>query len=358
MTFATSWPDESDGPWMEGNNSPRAPILGRAIEFLTPSQIRSFVPPDGWCLVGDQHIQRGGIFVIGGPPGVGKSRAATALAIAGAMGPAATWFGLPIHRQFKTMIVQGENGRVRLRDEYAAFDDPSFDDFIRVCPPPPFGLAFGRPEFRAELAAAIAEFRPDLILVDPWNRVTADDKSKDYLAAFELLRSVLPAGDDGPALGIVCHTRKPQLGERQNGRSLLATLAGGYALGSVPRCAFVMQHASGNPDDERVVWTCCKNNDGALGPPSAWERSNGIYVPVEDFDWDEFDAPPEGRRTVTVLDMKAVLGETKGGLTRKECVDALRARTGCSQSACYAAMKLDGPFKGRLTEKQNRCFFL
>ena len=191
------------------------------LTFRRPSEVRAFVPPAGWNLAGDHHVQRDSVFVIGGPPGVGKSRAATALAVAGARGPGATWFGLEIHRQFKTMILQAENGPVRLRDEYAQLTDPVFDQHILVCDPPPYGFAFGNPEFRAQLAAAVAEFRPDVVLLDPWNRMAMDDKSKDYLAAFDTLRGALALEGVCPTIGIVAHTRKPQQAERSSGRALL-----------------------------------------------------------------------------------------------------------------------------------------
>src|SRR5205823_4103769 len=54
------------------------------VAFLSPSEIRAYQPPPGYCLIGDNHIQRGLPFVIGGAPGVGKSRAASRLAICGA----------------------------------------------------------------------------------------------------------------------------------------------------------------------------------------------------------------------------------------------------------------------------------
>jgi hypothetical protein len=76
------------------------------IEFLSPSEIVSYEPPPGIVLVGHQHITRGSIFIIGGAPGVGKSRAAVALAEAGATSH--DWFGLKIHSKFKTLIIQNE----------------------------------------------------------------------------------------------------------------------------------------------------------------------------------------------------------------------------------------------------------
>ena len=105
-------------------------------------------------------------------------------------------------------------------------------------------MCFGREDFRAQLSAAIREFEPDVIILDPWNAAARDEKQKDYLDTFALIRSVIPAGDDAPALGIVAHTRKPKEDERTTGRGLLNDVAGAYLLGSVPRTVFVMQAAS------------------------------------------------------------------------------------------------------------------
>jgi hypothetical protein len=193
------------------------------IEFFTPSQLSAFTPPEGFKLVGDYHIQKAAPFVIGGAPGVGKSRAIVALAVAGAMG--CDWFGLKVHRQFKTMILQAENGRVRLKNEFADLDCATLDKFVRVCLPPPFGFAFDKLAFCDQLRRDIEEFQPDIFALDPFNRLARDDKAKDYGQAFEDLQSVLPTGDDAPALGIAAHTRKPRAEERANGRALLNLLA-------------------------------------------------------------------------------------------------------------------------------------
>ena len=329
-----------------------APVIAERprplIEFRSPSQLKAFVPPAGSVLVGACHIVRGSVFVIGGAPGVGKSRAAVALAEAGATG--FEWFGLTVHRKFRTMIIQSENGEHRLKDEFSELDADVLDPWVRVCVPPPFGLTFDREDFRAVLAAAIAEFKPDVIILDPWNGVARDDKAADYLETFQLVRSVIPAGDNAPALGIVAHTRKPKADERSTGRGLLATLAGSYVLGSVPRCVFVMQPASDDTEDRQVVWTCCKNNDGQLGARSAWVRSNGLFASVPDFDWEAFaDAGKAERRTITDADMTLVFENGAKPLTRTEARDALTA-AGAGRSAAYEALKLDGRFAGRLTE--------
>jgi hypothetical protein len=73
------------------------------VEFLRPSEPRDYQLPKEILLVGNNHITRGSVFVIGGAPGVGKSRAAVALAEAGAIGR--EWFGLQVHCKFRTLIV-------------------------------------------------------------------------------------------------------------------------------------------------------------------------------------------------------------------------------------------------------------
>ena len=174
------------------------------------------------------------------------------------------------------------------------FNDLPCEDLnllIRVCPPPPYGLAFDHLDFRNQLQKAIEDFSPDIVLIDPWNAAARDEKARDYLETFDLIRSVIPAGDTSPALGIVAHTRKPKSDERTSGRGLSNLISGSYVLTSIPRTVFVMQHASDEPEENRIIWTCCKNNDGELGFRSAWERRNGLFVPVADFNFDEFDSP-------------------------------------------------------------------
>ena len=46
-----------------------------------------------------------------------------------------------------------------------------------------------------------------MILLDPWNAAGRDEKARVYLVTFGLNCSVLPIGDDAPALRIVAHTR-------------------------------------------------------------------------------------------------------------------------------------------------------
>jgi hypothetical protein len=302
------------------------------IQFKSPLELKEFVPPPGNILVGDCHITQSTVFVIAGAPGVGKSRGLVALGVAGATGN--EWFGLPVHRRFKTMIVQTENGQFRLSREFAELDCEALENYMRICTPPPYGLCFKREDFRKQLADAINEFKPDIVGFDPWNAAAREQDSKEYLDTFDALKSVLPRGDDAPVLGIVAHTRKPKSDERHSGRSLLNLLAGSYVLGSVPRTVFVMQAASDDVTDNRVVWTCCKNNDGELGDRSAWKRRNGLFVPVEFFDWNAFDHPPKEKRGLKPEILREFLMKGRE-YEKSQIVSIIMKETGRGKTAAY-----------------------
>lgn len=201
---------------------------------------------------------------------------------------------------------------------------------------------------------AIADFAPDVVLIDPWNAAARDEKARDYLETFDLIRSVIPAGDTSPALGIVAHTRKPKNDEKTSGRGLSNLISGSYVLTSVPRSVFVIQHASDEPEENRIIWTCCKNNDGELGSRSVWERRNGLFVPVENFNWDEFDTPGEKRRSITEDDLLALFDSGKVKMSKKQAVEKLMEQTGSANSAAYNALSLSGRFGSRLQLDENK----
>src|SRR5437763_11135200 len=114
------------------------PLREPRIRFFSPTELSRYEPEEDIVLVGECHVMRGEVFVIGGEPGVGKSKGATHLAVSGAT--RASWFGMPVHRQFRTMIVQTENGRYRLQQEFQQLQCGDLDEWIRVSEPPPFGL--------------------------------------------------------------------------------------------------------------------------------------------------------------------------------------------------------------------------
>ena len=337
--LATEWKNEPEG---EQANTPREP----RIRFYRPSELVAFESDANAVLVGDCHIMRGEVGVIGGEPGVGKSTAATELAVCGATG--ADWMGLPVKGRIKTLIIQNENGRYRLRQEYEARGlGAEIDDYILVSEPPPYGMTLTNPEFLEDVGAMIDSFRPDIVVFDPWNSAAKDDKAADYSAAFEALRRMLPTGVDRPALIIVAHTRKPQPTDKRTGGSgLMHLLAGSYVLTSVPRAIFVMVRGTSNETDNSIVWFNPKNSNGPCAARSAWERSPAGFIHLPDFDWKSFDGGQGGRTVMQVEHLREALGTDKW--VRSEAVKRLERVCGLGEKACQNALKQNGKFAAHL----------
>lgn len=326
------------------------------FELLTPSECRDFEFPPDHVLVGDCHLTRGDVTVIAGVPGCGKSRLAVALAVAGAT--CSEWMGLDTHSQYRTLILQAENGPHRLKTEFADIqpDGVDLDDYLRVTPPPTYGLNFEDIEFRHYLRSAIEVFDVGVLVIDPWNRVVADDKQKDYRAAIDNINDALPEDPARrPAVVIVTHLRKQVAGEkRKRGRDLLSELSGSNFLGSAPRCVFILEPATADTEDDRVVLTCAKNNNGELGTASAWHRRNGLFEPCEGFDWEDYYNPAggEGRRRIALEDLAALFEEGERTIKKSEAVRLLKDASGFGRTACYKALELDGEFGEHLEEAE------
>jgi len=317
-------------------------ISGRSlIQLVNPVEAVDYVPDEGVLLVGDQHIVRGDFFVIGGPAGIGKSRAATALALAGATQQ--DWFGLKVHTQFKTMIIQNENNQSRLASEYRDLPVEEMRDFVLISKPPKCGLAFGDSKFQAAITEHCESFNPDIVIIDPWGRTTSGDTKQDYSEGFDNIYSCMP-GEPGPAIGIVAHTKKPKDSEKKMGRDALHELSGSFMLGAVPRSVFVMYAATNDPQDNLVIWQNAKNSDGAMSPTSAWHRKNGLFAPCPDFDWNGYENSSDKQTKCTIDALETVFKSGDGKLERKFAAEQLGEITGLGKSACYNALRTDGKF--------------
>ena len=186
-----------------------------------------------------------------------------------------------VHRRFKVMIIQTENGHFRLSKEFRELDCDALENYVRICPPPPFGTVLSDARISAcNLPTQIAEFQPDIVISIRGMQRHAMKRRANILR---------PLTRFAPFCRLVTMLRRleswrtPQTENRRTReRTRLAQFVGWlYVLGSVPRQRFVMQAASDDTTDNRIVWTCCKNNDGELGARSAWERRNGLFAPVQ-----------------------------------------------------------------------------
>lgn len=313
------------------------------IQFYSPSQLMAYEPPPNQNMIGDFHLQRGAPSVLAGPPGCGKSRAAFWLGILGAHG-SGNWFGMEVHGQFRTLMLQNENGLSRLhRDIEQVPSIEGLDDWLRISAPPPYGLALQNPMFRKELKAMMRDFAPDLLIVDPWNACVRDAMERDFQEGFSRLREVLAEAPGECGCLILHHLRKPKSEDRHKGRNLAFLLSGSYVLASVARSVLVMQPASDDVEDARVVVTCAKNNDGQLGVRTAWERRDGLlFESVPDFNFEEFDSGATKREPKVQEEhiRRVFAGDRCYPL--KGAAEALQKIAGVGRSVAYEALKLVG----------------
>jgi hypothetical protein len=169
---------------------------------------------------------------------------------------------------------------------------------------------------------------------------------------------VLPTGDDKPALGIVAHTRKPQLNEKRTGGTCLQhLLAGSYILSSVPRCIFLVIPGSEDDTDNSVVWFNPKNNNGQKVGRSAWQRTEAGFIQATDFDWREFDKAPDKRKTVTLDNIREVFDGLQS-LELKEAARRLATITGIAYRSAYNALSPRGRFLANLKREGGRLSFI
>jgi len=153
-----------------------------------------------------------------------------------------------------------------------------------------------------------------------------------------------------PASLILHHLRKPKSDDRHKGRNLANLLNGSYVLVSTARAAMVMQPATDDVEDARVVMTCAKNNDGALGARSAWERKEGLlFVPSEGFNFQEFDAGTAKREAkVNEGHLRKLFDDGRRKMALKQASEQLEEIAEVGRTAAYEALKLTGRFAALL----------
>ena len=205
-------------------------------KFYSPSYLAAYEPPENVNLVGEGHLQRGGTAVLGGAPGVGKSFAVTNLAFAGATGE--EWFGLKVHEQFKTLMIQGENSLSRLKEEFEPYDTALLDDWIRVSES---YIDLSSPDYMASVGKEIKSFDPNCIILDPWNHIVTDVNIESCTKAIKKIVTLRKFDSKERLILIVAHTLNPKSDNKPSGRDLLHEISGSHKLGSYVPAAFVME---------------------------------------------------------------------------------------------------------------------
>lgn len=329
-----------------------------ALRVWRPNELIQHEISADLSLVGDSEIFMGYTTVLAGPGSAGKSLCTTTLALAGAIG-SGTWMGRRVHRRFRTLILQAENGPARLKREIEAIKrnhpEVDFDDWIFFSEPPDGGLPFHRADFRAAVREECDRLRPDLVVVDPWSQVAVEDASKEVIDKVNEIRSCIRHSGREPALLIVAHTKKPRPEDVRKGRGLVYLVSGSIALTNCARCCYVLLPWSDEVEDQRVYFCCPKLNDGENYPPTVWKRRFGTFF-EHDPDTDprqwgrsEDDDP---RRRITEDQLRDAFGRDEA-LHARVLVQRLVKLTGCGESTAYKAVAEGGYLAAHLLRNGN-----
>jgi hypothetical protein len=93
-----------------------------------------------------------------------------------------------------------------------------------------------------------------------------------------------------------------------------------------------MTRGSQDETDDSLVFFDPKNSNGENAPRSAWHRKLSGFTQATDFDWKEFDKPPEERKTIKLDHLREVFGDGKKRLELKEPAHNLATLVGVSCS--------------------------
>jgi hypothetical protein len=231
-------------------------------------------------------------------------------------------------------MIQGENSLSRLKEEFAPYDTALLDDWIRVSES---NIDFSSPGYMESVRKEIKSFDPDCIILDPWNHIITGDNLDSYTKAIKQIETLRKFGSKELLILIVAHNRKPNSDNKPSGRDLLHEISGSHKLGSYARAVFVMECMNDDNEKSLIRFTCCKNNNGAIGAPTVWNFDNGRFT-------GESDVPAVGsskkRKGITKEQLKQALAKP---VTKKLAVKSLEATSGQSNSSCYKAFQEDSP---------------
>jgi hypothetical protein len=265
----------------------------RLAEAASWAEVADTSPEVAWLV--DGVAFRGGLTILSGPGGAGKSYLALTLAHAVATGT--HWLGhFPTEDRGPALYVDAERGRHlmarRLREVESAAGRPLGVDFIFR--PPKLDAAF--------LRAAVRDRKPALVVLDSLSRLLpegADENSNPAMtAALEPVRLI--AEEFSTALLVLHHDRKPQAFADNSGAARVRGASAIVNLADIVVCA------SQDPEGRVLVQTA-KTWFGDPLPAFAAR----------------FTADPEGGATVLLYDSDLETRAMKKDLARKIALDAL-----------------------------------
>jgi len=116
----------------------------------------------------------------------------------------------------------------------------------------------------------------------------------------------------------------------------------------------VLQPATDDTEDARVIFTVSKNNDGELGAQTAWERGVIAFEKVDNFDWAAYageGAPPVEK--VTEAHLRKLFNGGQISMQLAHAAKQLMELAGVGRTTAYAALKFIGGKFSHLLVSEN-----
>ncbi len=317
------------------------------LTLRRPSELLAMVFDDQDVILGDRILALAQSLVIAAAGGLGKSRLllqACAAIVSGRKFLAFDTGGAPL----RWLILQTENSNRRLQEDlkplrtWLGDDWSKFDRQVMIHTVENDSDAFvslDSPRNVANIADAIADFRPDVVAVDPLNEFSAGDlnKDSDMRNSLQILSRVCRQGNPQRAIIALHHALTGRGG---------AAKATGYDRSSFARNSKTLHAwARGQiniapvdaDNNERLVVACGKCSNGREFP-SFGIRLNSetkIYECDPSIDIDAWSQEMAGKPNKPLMGPERVAELCAGPMTKAELAKAIIDDCGCVRPSAY-----------------------
>jgi len=317
---------------------------------------KEMVLPPRECYFGD-HFALGGVYVLQGPGGVGKSRITTSIAMHQVL--QLPWCGFSTGvRPLKWLMLGNENSMHRMQADVRRMSkgltEPQLqllDEHIRMQAleaPEDSDISLGSDSIRDRWAGTLLEHTPDILVIDPWGEVLYGDANDDehirlvIRTALGLLHGVNP----NASMLVIHHSRTGTANLLQaTGYDAMNYGKGSKALQA--RARAVLNIAPGDPEDScKLVMSMAKDNDNRRFDPFGliMDPDDYSYHVDDGFSLDAWRDDVEGKRTptakITVQDVVDALSSSAFPVDKKVLAAELAVKCACTErTAAHTIVK-------------------
>ena len=341
-----------DSTLVDGHNAP-GDVNDSPAKFTIwkPSEFAQYSPPEDDAIVAEAtgtagekdaiYWRDGQLALLVGPGGVGKSRLTLQLAVCQILSYDFLGFKLPGPPR-RWLLLGNENSARRVKEELEALTGNQTEEKKKlleenlriqaVIDSSSDSLGLDDPEALKRIMAAAKDFKPDVLVIDPWEAfITGGDcnDSPKTRESVRLLRRIFSPHNERLALLIVHHSREGA----EAIRKAEGFDAGGYVKGSKTlrsMARFAWNVAPGDAEDGReIVIVCGKINDARkFKTRGATLDETKAYNLNPDFSVDDWVSNVTGKHSGKSCTIKDVVTAVRDAHhTTKEIVDAVASIT-------------------------------